>query len=211
MISRFLGPSTGKYYATATSFIIIFVAVIIIVYIRIYRLAQRHHSQIHCMSQHSSTIARENKVTKTTAYIVGSVLICYSPLLVSLFAVKFFEAQVFHYYVFPITDWRNADLRRCIAKLLGIQVRREKVFWSRSGRSTSLFSNTLYVSTLQYNNKRKQSHQNNRLHRRIGSNLLLAPASISCGSLWQSSSLKLKCFITTSSPSQTAWFSSSPR
>ena len=197
VISRFLGLSTGKYYATATSFIIIFVAVIIIVYIRIYRLAQRHHSQIHCMSQHSSTIARENKVTKTTAYIVGSVLICYSPLLVTLFAVKFFEAQVFHYYVFPITDcmvfcnsslnpliycWRNADLRRCIAKVLGIQVGREKVFWSRSGRSTSPFSNTPYVSTLQYNSKRKQSHQNNRLHRRIGSNLLLAPANISCGS-----------------------------
>ena len=147
VISRFLGLTTGKYYATATSFIIIFVAIIIFVYVRIYRLARRHHSQIHCIPQHSSTMARESKVTKTTAYIVGSVLTCYSPLLVSLVAVKFFPAEVFHYYVFPVTDcmvfcnsslnpliycWRNADLRRCVVKLLKIQVGRDNLFWSPS-------------------------------------------------------------------------------
>ncbi|KAL9959806.1 hypothetical protein ACROYT_G033162 [Oculina patagonica] len=141
VISRFLGLSTGKYYATATSFIILFVSIIIFVYIRIYRLARRHHSQICCMqSAQSSTIARESKVTKTTAYIVGAVLICYSPLLIALVAVKFFDDKIFHYYVFPVTDcmvfcnsalnpliycWRNADLRRCIGRLLGIGVRRE--------------------------------------------------------------------------------------
>ena len=147
VISRFLGLTTDKYYAAATSFIIIFVAIVIFVYVRIYRLAQRHHSQIHCMHQHSSAIARESKVTKTTAYIVGSVLLCYSPLLVSLVAVKFFEPKVFHYYVFPVTDcmvfcnsslnpliycWRNTDLRRCIAKQLGIKFGGENVFWSRT-------------------------------------------------------------------------------
>lgn len=142
VISRFLGLSTEKYYATATSFIILFVSVIIFVYIRIYRLARRHHCQINGMSLsiQSTAIAKESKVTKTTAYIVGAVLICYSPLLIALVAVKFFEDKIFHYYVFPVTDcmvfcnsalnpliycWRNADLRRCIGRLLGIQNRRE--------------------------------------------------------------------------------------
>ena len=141
VISRFLGLSTGQYYATATSFIIIFVSVIIFVYIRIFRLARRHHFQISTMvSSQSSAIARESKVTKTTAYIVGTVLICYSPLLVSIVAVKFFDDKIFHYYVFPITDcmvfcnsalnpliycWRNTDLRRCIVRMLRLYVRRE--------------------------------------------------------------------------------------
>lgn len=140
VISRFLGLSTEKYYAAATSFIILIVSVIIFVYIRIYRLARRHQSQISVMSStQSSTIVRESKVTKTTAYIVGAVLICYSPLLISLVAVKFFDDKLFHYYVFPVTDcmvfcnsalnpliycWRNTDLRRCIRRMVGIRNRR---------------------------------------------------------------------------------------
>ena len=147
VISRFLGLSTETYYAASSFFIILLLAVIIFVYIRLYRLARRHQSQIHCVPcDHSTVIARENKVTKTTAYIVGAVLICYSPLLAAVVAVKFFEARLFHYYVFPVTDcmvfcnsslnpliycWRNADLRRCIAKVLGIQVGRGRIFWSR--------------------------------------------------------------------------------
>ena len=141
VISRFLGLSTGKYYAAATSFIILFVSVIIFIYIRIYRLARRHHSQISVMSTaQSTTIGREGKFTKTTAYIVGAVLICYSPLLISLVAVKFFEDKLFHFYVFPVTDcmvfcnsslnpliycWRNADLRRCIGRMLAIRSKRD--------------------------------------------------------------------------------------
>ena len=140
VISRFLGLSTGGYYAAATSFIILIVSVIIFVYIRIYRLARRHHSQINVMfSTQTTTIARESKVTKTTAYIVGAVLICYSPLLISLVAVKFFDDKLFHYYVFPVTDcmvfcnsalnpliycWRNTDLRRCIGRMVGFRSRR---------------------------------------------------------------------------------------
>ena len=149
VFSRFIGLSTEAYYAATMFFIIILLAVIIFIYIRLYRLARRHQTQIHCMPCDRSTlIAREAKVTKTTAYIVGAVLICYSPLLASVVAVKFFEARLFHYYVFPVTDcmifcnsslnpliycWRNADLRRCIAKVLGVQVGRERIFWSRSG------------------------------------------------------------------------------
>lgn len=140
VISRFLGLSTEKYYAAATSFIILIVSVIIFVYVRIYRLARRHQSQISVMSStQSSTIVRESKVTKTTAYIVGAVLICYSPLLISLVAVKFFDDKLFHYYVFPVTDcmvfcnsalnpliycWRNTDLRRSIRRMVGIRNRR---------------------------------------------------------------------------------------
>ena len=141
VISRFLGLSTRQYYAAANSFLVLFVSVIIFVYIRIYRLARRHHSQINVMfSTQSTTIARESKVTKTTAYIVGAVLICYSPLLMSLVAVKFFDDKLFHYYVFPVTDcmvfcnsalnpliycWRNADLRQCIRRMLRIRSQRE--------------------------------------------------------------------------------------
>ena len=147
VISRFLGVESGKYYTAATSFIIIFVTIIIFVYFRIYRLALRHHSQIHSLHQNASTVAKERKVTKTTAYIIGSVLLCYSPLLISLVAVKFFEDKLFHYYVFPITDcmvfcnstlnpliycWRNAELRRCIARLTGIKAR-EEISWCSGG------------------------------------------------------------------------------
>lgn len=148
VFSRFLGLSTQHYYAVAISFIIILVSIITLIYVRIYKLAQRHHSQIHSFAQgHSYTVVRESKITKTTAYIVGSVFICYFPLLTSLVAAKFFEATFFHYYIFPVTDciifcnsslnpliyyWRNADLRCSIAKLFRIQVRQDNAFWPRS-------------------------------------------------------------------------------
>ena len=143
VISRFFGLSTAQYYTAAISFIITFVTFIIFVYIRIFRLARRHHFQISRMLMaQSSMIARESKITKTTAYIVGAVLTCYSPLLISLVAVKFFDDKIFHYYVFPVTDcfvfsnsalnpliycWRNSDLRRCIRMMLQFCSLRHKV------------------------------------------------------------------------------------
>ena len=134
VISRFIGLQNETYYAAATCFIVVFIGVITVAYVRIFKLARRHHTQIGVMSvETSSKIAREQKLTKTTAYIVGSVLTCYSPLLISIVTMKFFSEEIFHYYVFPITDcmvfcnsslnpliycWRNAELRRRIAKLL---------------------------------------------------------------------------------------------
>ncbi|XP_022802269.1 D(1)-like dopamine receptor [Stylophora pistillata] len=141
VISRFFGLSTAQYYTAAISFIVTYVTFIIFVYIRIFRLARRHHFQISStLTAQSSTTARESKITKTTAYIVGAVLTCYSPLLMSLVAVKFFDDKIFHYYVFPVTDcfvfcnsalnpliycWRNSDLRQCIRMLLQFCERKE--------------------------------------------------------------------------------------
>ncbi|XP_031552274.1 melanocortin receptor 5-like [Actinia tenebrosa] len=161
VLSRFFGLNNESYYYITTSLLMIFIIIITIAHVKIFILARRHHVQISmtsCAASESNETssdrkpskrrrnhytAREAKIAKSTAFIVGAVFVCYFPLMIALITSNLINHEyLFHYYVFPWTDvlvflncvlnpaiycWRSRELRTAIVKLIGVLRKKSKV------------------------------------------------------------------------------------
>lgn len=163
VLSRFFGLNNESYYYITTSLLMICIIIITIAHVKIFLLARRHHVQISMTSascavsesnetsndkkqgkrrRHHYT-AREAKIAKSTAFIVGAVFLCYFPLIIALITSTLINQEyLFHYFIFPWTDvlvflncvlnpaiycWRSRELRTAIVKLTGVLRKKSKV------------------------------------------------------------------------------------
>ncbi|XP_020897953.1 beta-2 adrenergic receptor-like [Exaiptasia diaphana] len=145
VLSRFAGLPTNYFYAITSPMILICIIMIAVVHVKIFKLARWHHRQISlntCSPQNEVChtrkwmryTAREAKIAKSTAFVVGAVFLCYLPLIVIVITNIILTHQdvLFHYYILPWTDflvflnsllnpviycWRSRELRSSIVRL----------------------------------------------------------------------------------------------
>ncbi|XP_032221221.2 adrenocorticotropic hormone receptor [Nematostella vectensis] len=167
-ISRFAGLDTRSFYYISSALIVSVIAIIVVSQVKIFKLARHHHVQISLTSVSSAGSelrnkkrtgrlgysSREAKIARNTAFIVGSVLLCYLPLVGSTMAMILIDGEyVFYYNVFPWTDllvftnsllspliycWRNRELRATMYSMLRCRKAQNHDFDALSGRELSV-------------------------------------------------------------------------
>lgn len=144
VLSRFAGLPTIHYYAVTTPMILLSIIMIAVVHFKIFKLANWHHRQITmntcsthkevCHTRKWRYTAREAKIAKSTAFVVGAVFLCYLPLIITVVTSIILTHQdvLFYYYILPWIDflvflnsllnpmiycWRSRELRSAIVRL----------------------------------------------------------------------------------------------